>query len=103
MFFVLGGEHDATSTTTLELNARSEVVNECLLHIGRLHLELTRKVLDGESLSRRASNESGEVNVGLSSQEHSGSHLISFELFLRFVRNGCVAHEEEVWLGSMKE
>jgi len=76
----LGGEHDATSTTTLELNARSEVVNECLLHIGRLHLELTREVLDGESFRGRASDESSEVDVGLSSREHSCSHLSdSFE------------------------
>jgi hypothetical protein len=37
-------------------------------------------VLDGESLSRRASDESSEVDVGLSSREHSCSHLSeSFE------------------------
>lgn len=60
-------------------------------------------MLDGESFGQGARNERSEVDVGLSSREHSSSHVISFELSLRFVRNDCVEHEEEVWLGCMKE
>ena len=73
----LGGEDDTASTTSLEGDSRTEVRDECLLEIGRLHLELTREMLDGDTLTTLcARNECGEVDasVGIRRRERSGSH-----------------------------
>lgn len=71
----LRGEDDAASATSLELNPRTEVRDECLLEIRRLHLELTREVLDGDAFTTLcARNDVGEVDVGIRRRERSGSH-----------------------------
>ena len=73
----LRGEDDAASATSLELNSRTEVRDECLLQIRRLHLELTREMLDGDALTTLcARNECSKVDasVGIRRRERSGSH-----------------------------
>lgn len=64
--FGLRGEDNAASATSLELNARTEVGDECLLEIRRLHLELTREMLDGDAFTALgARNDGGEVDVSV--------------------------------------
>jgi hypothetical protein len=76
----LGGEDDAASTSTAELDSITEMIDKCLLEIDALHLELTRKMLDGDTLTIVCARDNA-VEVDLGAVRNHGIHFVFFSLF----------------------
>ena len=73
--FGLGGEHNTTRATTLELNARTVIVHDELLDHGGLELELLCEMLHGDAFTvRNARGKSGGIETVLSLKSVSEGH-----------------------------
>lgn len=85
--FGLGGEHNTTRATTLELDARTVEVHDELLDHGGLELELLCEMLHGDALTiGNASGESSRIETVLSLESVSESHgLLYFLWFEKFL------------------